>query len=511
MKYALEAAALMIFALGSPAADAQNTVATPPTREIAAASEPSGVDGYWLGALQAGPQSLRIQISVKTDAAGGKQCTLDSIDQEAFGLPCANVVFSGADFSFDLSAPRARWSGKLSNDGHSLTGTWSQGSTQLPLNLERQAALIPPTPPRPISYDSALPPVDAESMQTVLDRDLARALQTGALSAETSAGVAVGVIRNGVRRVFAYGTAKPDSIFEIGSITKTFTGLALAQLVVQGKVRLDEPVRELLPAGTAPKPQGPEITVLDLITQHSGLPRMPNNFRPADPSNPYADYHVSNLYEFVRAHGLEKPANTAFVYSNLGVGLLGQALADRADTSYANLIAEEITKPLGMSDTVVSLSPAQQARFIQGYSADHRPARAWDFDALAGAGDLRSTAADMLTYLEANLHPAKPANGDSKYGATLPAALALAHQLRADALPGMRIAFAWFYLRESGTYWHDGGTGGCAAYAFFNPAADYAGVVLMNTAVGINGSFADLLGRHIFERFAGRPAISLAN
>lgn len=490
-----------------------------------AASKPSPVDGFWLGAIQAGGQSLRIQISVKSDSAGREYCSLDSLDQGAFGLPCANVALTGAQFSFDIPAVRGHWSGALSGDGRSLTGTWSQGQP-LPLNFERRAAPIAPTLSPKASYDPALPPVDAASMQAVLDRDLAQALKSGALAPETSAGVAIGVVRRGVRRVFAYGTAKPDSLFEIGSITKTFTGLVLAQLVVQGKARLDEPVRELLPPGTVAKPPGAEITLLDLVTQHSGLPRMPDNFAPADPNNPYVDYHAANLYQYLHRHGVGKPAATAFLYSNLGLGLLGQALADRAGTSYAHLVAEEVTRPLGLSDTVVSLSPAQQARFIQGHAANHQPAHAWDIDALAGAGALRSTASDMLTYLEANLHPERLGHGASRSEAarsgavsrsgaarniaTLPAALALSHQLRADAGP-LRIAFAWLYDPQTGNYWHDGGTGGYTAYAFFNPKEDYAAVVLVNTTLGPRGSFADQLGEHVSERLAGRPALSLSN
>lgn len=107
------------------------------------------------------------------------------------------------------------------------------------------------------------------------------------------------MVRNGVRRVFAYGTARPDSAFEIGSITKTFTGLILAQMIEHGKVQLDAPVRELLPAGTVAKPQGREITLLDLVTHHSGLPRMPDNVHPADPNDPYADYLATDLYAFI--------------------------------------------------------------------------------------------------------------------------------------------------------------------------------------------------------------------
>lgn len=475
-----------------------------------AASRPSAVDGFWLGTLHAGAHSLRIQLSVKSDRAGREYCTLDSLDQGTFGLPCANVAFSGADFSFDVPVVHGRWNGKISGDGRSLTGTWNQGRA-LPLSFERRSAAIPSLPPPNVSYDPAIPPVDAVSMQGVLDRDLAQALKGGELSPENSAGITIGVERNGVRRVFSYGTAKADSIFEIGSITKTFTGLVLAQLVVQGRIRLDEPVRELLPSGTVEKPHGPEITLLDLITHHSGLPRMPDNFAPADPDNPYADYHAANLYQFIRVHGVARPAHTVFLYSNLGVGLLGQALANAARTSYGNLVAEEVIRPLGLADTTVTLSPAQRERLIQGHSASHQLARPWDIDALAGAGALRSTAADMLTYLDANLHPERVVAAQSRYAATLAAALALSHQLRADAAPGTRIAFAWLYDSQTGSYWHDGATGGYSAYALFNPKGDYAAIVLMNTTIGPRGSFADQLGMHIAERFAGKPAISLAD
>ena len=106
--------------------------------------------------------------------------------------------------------------------------------------------------------------------------------------------------------------AKPDSLFEIGSISKTFTGLILARMVAEGKVRLDEPVRELLPAGTVKKPAGREITLLDLVTHHSGLPRMPDNFHPADQDNPYADYGPEQLYAYVKSHGRRKTGGRYF-------------------------------------------------------------------------------------------------------------------------------------------------------------------------------------------------------
>ena len=482
-----------------------------------AATKPSPVDGFWLGTLQTPTQSLKTQIVVKSDNTGGEFCTLDSFDAHALNVACANVAFSERDFSFDIPVVHGHWTGKLSSDNKSLSGTWVQGtpsSAPSPLNFERQAKRLPPPPPTPVTNSPAIAPVEAADMQAILSRDLEQALKTGALAPETSAGITVGVVRNGVRRVFSFGTAKPNSIFEIGSITKTFTGLVLAQMIVQGKVKLDEPVRELLPPGTVAKPQGIEISLLDLVTQHSGLPRMPDNFSPADPNNPYADYRAANLYQFVAKHGVEKSATSSFLYSNLGVGLLGQALANRAGTTYPNLVKKEVIEPLGLKDTVVSLSPEQQSRFIEGHSADHRPAHAWDLDALAGAGAIRSTADDMLTYLEANLHPEKFNSRGSMTNPnaqTLSTAFDQSHELRADAGLGMRIAFAWLYNSTTGEYWHDGGTGGYTSYVFFNPKGDYAAVVLMNTTLSARGSFADLVGQHISQRFAGKPAVSLAS
>lgn len=363
-------------------------------------------------------------------------------------------------------------------------------------------------------YDKALAPVAIGDLQSVLDNDIAEALKSGELGPSTGAGVSIAVVEHGVTRIFSYGAAKPDSIFEIGSITKTFTGLVLSQMVEQGTVRLDDPVRELLPPSTVAKPAGDEITLLDLATQHSGLPRLPDNLKPADPANPYADYGPANLYAFLAKHKVAKAAQPSFLYSNLGFGLLGQALSNRAGTSYAALLEQEITGPLGLKDTVVSLLPEQQARFIPGHDRDHHPVKAWEFDALAGCGAIRSTAPDMLAYLQANLHPENfKATIGSSAGTTMPAALIQSHLLRADAIEAgvvdRRIALAWFFSPATGSYWHNGGTGGYSSFAFFNPKGDYAAVVLLNTS--FEHGFADRLGQHISERLAGRPAISLAN
>jgi serine-type D-Ala-D-Ala carboxypeptidase/endopeptidase len=466
----------------------------------------SPADGVWLGALNLGQQvQLRLQLHLEMAAT---KCSLDSIDQKASGIGCKVVALKGDKLSIDFPTLSAKLSGSISADDKTLTGTWTQGTTALPLVMERQkeAATVPK-----VAMDPAMPPIGVADLKAVLDRDFAQALKDGALAPSTHTGVTIGVVQHGVQRIFSYGTAKDDSVFEIGSITKTFTGLILAQMVEQGSVRLDEPVRELLPPGTVAKPaSGAEITLLDLSDQHSGLPRMPDNFHPADANNPYADYDTKLLYGFVAKQGVALPPDAKFGYSNLGVGLLGQALADRAKTSYSTLLHEQITGPLKMSETGIALTPEMKARFIEGHDVENNPAHAWDLDALVGAGGIRSTAADMLIYLEAQLHPDRlPASVvATPNGKTLPAAIAKSQVIHADVGGGMHIALNWFHSDETGSYWHNGGTGGYSSFAAFNPEKDFAIVVLSNVAPGAD-SMTDTLGKHVEQRLRGVAAVSL--
>ena len=351
-----------------------------------------------------------------------------------------------------------------------------------------------------LTYAAALPPLGASSLQSVLDRDLADALKPeGALAPGTGTGVTIGVSRNGIRRVFAYGTAHPDSLFEIGSISKTFTALILAQMAAQGQLKLEEPVRALLPPGTVDQPNSPEITLLDLATHHSGLPPMPDNLD-LNPTN-WAAYQVDDLYRFLHARGLAKSDDPEFAHSNLGFAVLGAALASRAGVQYADLLKQGVTDPLRFRDTTLSLSPEQQRRLIQSYDLSGRPSPAWNLGALAPAGGIFSTASDLLTYLEANLHPAKFAPGP------LAAAIDDTHVLRADVQDAMRIGLSWVYSPKTGIYWHGGLVSGYASYAFFHPKGDYAAVVLLNNP----GFLSGLLPDHIRQRLAGEPAVSLGN
>jgi CubicO group peptidase (beta-lactamase class C family) len=230
-------------------------------------------------------------------------------------------------------------------------------------------------------------------------------------------GIVVGVIDAEGRRVIARGAlAKSDpraldgeTVFEIGSITKVFTCLALADMAERGEVALNDPVAKHLPAGVSvPERGGKPITLIDLATHTSGLPRWPDDIAPGeltpkDWSNPYADYTAEQLQAFLAGYRLRRDIGAAHAYSNLGMGLLGRALAHRAGVDFETLVRQRITGPLGMADTAIALTPDQEARFATAHDHARRPVEAWQLPTFAGAGALRSTADDMLTFLAAEL------------------------------------------------------------------------------------------------------------
>ncbi|MDO8501194.1 MAG: serine hydrolase domain-containing protein [Gemmatimonadaceae bacterium] len=278
-------------------------------------------------------------------------------------------------------------------------------------------------------------------------------------------------------------------VFEIGSITKVFTGTLLAEMVARGEVRLDDPISRYLPGSVrTPSRNGRQITLLDLATQTSGLPRLPDNFKPADLANPYADYSVSQLYQFLSNYTLQRDIGSRYEYSNLGVGLLGHILALRAGESYETLLRERILDPLGMHDTRIELTPPMKSRMAQGFDAEGTPRHLWDLPTLAGAGALRSTANDMLKFLAANLDSAQSPLGD---------VLAQARARSRDAdRPGNSIGLGWHILNLFGSpiTWHNGGTGGFRAFIGMDELRHRGVIVLSNSTRN-----PDDIGFHLLE------------
>jgi serine-type D-Ala-D-Ala carboxypeptidase/endopeptidase len=319
-----------------------------------------------------------------------------------------------------------------------------------------------------------------------------RATLRARVEAERAAGIVVGILDGNGRRVVAYGdgpSGRPldgDTVFEIGSITKVFTSALLSDMVRRGEVRLEDPVAKYLPQTVrVPSKNGKPITLADLATQTSGLPRLPGNMAPKDPKNPYADYTVELLYDFLSLYELPREPGERYEYSNLGAGLLGHVLSRRAGMSYEELVRERILDPLGMKDTGITLTAATRARLAPGHDASGAPAPNWDLPALAGAGALRSTANDMLKFLAANLDP-----GD----APLPAALRETHRVRrSSGMPELDIGLGWHILHRFGAdiVWHNGGTGGYHSWIGFIEKKRTGAVVLCNSSaetddIGLN-------------------------
>jgi serine-type D-Ala-D-Ala carboxypeptidase/endopeptidase len=293
-------------------------------------------------------------------------------------------------------------------------------------------------------------------------------------------GIAVGLLEPTGTRTLAHGRgaagARLDdhSLFEIGSITKTFTSVILADMVSKGTVRLDQPVAELLPPGTVvPSRGGKQITLADLASHISGLPRMPSNFAPKDPANPYADYDGARMLAFLASHQLQHDIGTRYEYSNIGAGLLGFALANKAGMSYEALVTERLLRPLGMSETAITLTPAMRARLAPGHNPGGQPVANWELDALAGAGALRSSVHDRSRF-----------------------------QIGARTAVGL----AWHrIISPSGdtVLAHDGGTAGYVTFAAFDPKRRVGVVVLSNSSSPIQD-----IGLHLLDERAPltRPA-----
>jgi CubicO group peptidase (beta-lactamase class C family) len=218
------------------------------------------------------------------------------------------------------------------------------------------------------------------------------------------------------------------------------------------------------------------------------LPRLPDNLKPKDPNNPYADYSVEQMYQFLSGHTLTRDIGEKYEYSNFGAGLLGHILALRAGTDYETLVVKRICQPLKMDATRVHLSPQMQSRLATGHDQGGNAVMGWDLPTLAGAGALRSTANDMLKFLAANM-------GLNK--SSLWTAMQKSHAVqKSTGIPDLKIGLGWHILSKYGTelVWHNGGTGGYHSFMGFDKKKGLGVVVLSNSTNDI-----DDIGLHLLE------------
>ena len=342
----------------------------------------------------------------------------------------------------------------------------------------------------------------ASASQLRSDAEIRQILADRLEGFEQRVGIVVGVIGPDGRKIFAAGSmgmndpwpVDGDTLFEAGSITKAFTSLLVADMVERGEGELDDPVAKYLPAAVkVPARNGKPITLQDLSMHRSALPRMPSNFNPKNPVNPYVDYPVQRLYEFLSGHELRRDIGAEDQYSNLGAGLLGHALARRSGLSYEGLLQQRVLRPLGMASTGIAMTPALKARSAGAHTSVFllAPTPLWEFtDAFAGAGSLRSSANDLLTFLEANLGYTKT---------PLAAAMSRMLAVRRSGRDKSDIGLAWNVEHRDGTeiVWHGGAMYGSRAFMGFDPKARVGVVVLSNYSTG---SGIDDIGFHLLDR-----------
>lgn len=310
-----------------------------------------------------------------------------------------------------------------------------------------------------------------------------------------SPSIAIGIIDKDGPQYYLFGTktvggqpVNEHTIYEIGSISKTFTGILLAQMVQNGQMKTDDPAQKYLPAAvTLPTRNGQQITLGHLSDHTSALARMPTNFTPKDPANPYADYSVEQMYAFLNGYTLPRDIGAQYEYSNLAQGLLGHILSLKAGTSYEALMLSKIATPLSMKETKITFDEKMKQNLAMGYSNGVQVSN-WDIPTLAGAGAIRSSIHDMLIYLAANLGLKK---------SKLYPAMQLSHQVRHDKPGGSnRVGLGWHISKgaEGDVIWHNGGTGGYRTFAGFVQETGKGVVILTNSDKG-----ADDLGFHLLN------------
>jgi CubicO group peptidase (beta-lactamase class C family) len=317
------------------------------------------------------------------------------------------------------------------------------------------------------------------------------------LARSNSVGIAIGIMSDGNFYSYGYGETKkgnnktPDgrTLFEIGSITKTFTGILLAYFVEQKKLSLDDPVNKYLPDSIpAITFNGKPVTLASLSNHTSGLPRLPGNFWDgADMQNPYKHYDNQRLFQFLKNFQPVREPGAQYEYSNLAVGLLAVILERVSGKTYEQLLREIIWQPLKMNNTRIVLGKSDSALFATGHNAQADPNHSWEFISLAGAGAIRSSVNDLLNYARAQF-----CGGSGSLA--LCKAITLSHQ-QTWARNQTRVGLGWHLIsREGSSYiFHNGQTGGYYSVLLINPETSNAVVMLTNGLVDPMGTAQELM------------------
>lgn len=276
-----------------------------------------------------------------------------------------------------------------------------------------------------------------------------------------------------------------NTVYEIGSISKVFTTILLADELIKGNMSLEDPISKYLPNSVkTPERGGKHITLKDLATHTSALPRMPNNFTPSDAGNPFKDYTVQQIYDFLSSYELTRNIGEVYEYSNYGMGLLGHILELYSRKSYEQLVIEKIANVYNMNNTRIAFSDEMLAHLAKGHAFGDQ-VKNWDIISLAGAGGIRSTAKDMVKFIKANMN----ANTE------LSSAMQLSHKTAFKyKTGGFSIGLGWHYAGNGDILWHNGGTGGYKSFSGFNKEKNIGAVLLTNSTESVDDLGIYLLG-----------------
>jgi CubicO group peptidase (beta-lactamase class C family) len=297
-------------------------------------------------------------------------------------------------------------------------------------------------------------------------------------------GIVVGIVDEHGSRVVSCGKmdngtdqeVNGDTLFDIASITKPFTGLLLQDMIERGEMKLDDPVQKYLPASVRmPTRNGKEITLLQLVTHTSGLPHIADNLDPKRPDQSFADYTVEELNTFLSGYQLTRDPGAKFEYSSLGAGLLGHVIALKAGSDYESLVVDRICRPLKMDSTRITLTPELKARFATGHNRFGEAVPSWDRQTQLGGSALRSTANDLLKFVSANL---------GLTPSSLTPLMEKTHVVHLDQTLGMDVGLAWMIMATpQGTkiIWHGGGAPGYVTFAGFDKTR-HRGVVVLSSS-----------------------------
>jgi CubicO group peptidase (beta-lactamase class C family) len=350
-----------------------------------------------------------------------------------------------------------------------------------------RVAPVAAPPPAPTPHKAAV----TAQIQPLIDNEIASAM-------------VIGLYDHGKTEVYGFGKgpggAPPTetTLFEIGSVTKVYTSLLLADAVQRREVALDQPVAELLPTGVSvPTRDGKVITLAHLALHSSGLPRLPPSILPKSP-DPYAKLDENGLYADLAHTTLDSAPGDQIAYSNYGTGLLGFALGKKLGTNYPRALADRVLGPLGLTDTFFAVPAAAAARRAVGTNTDLQPVPPWTHDALAAAGALISDAHDQLKLIDAELAAAAAPKDTSG----LRPAMRLTQEAQL-VRQGDNEGLGW-QIDGQGRYWHNGGTGGFHAFVSFDPKTHRGIVILAATSTMTVDRLVDVLYR-VFDGSAPPP------